>query len=584
MRGRGHVRHHQQVRCIEQRVVARKRFGIGHVERGARDLASVQRPGERLRVDNRPTRGVHQVRGRLHALQCLVADQAARLRRERAVQGHEVRALEQFVERHSTAATRGQELAPESLEPTADRLADAAVADDPDGRPVQVTPEHQARLPRGPPAGANERLALRQPARYAEHQREREIGRRVREHAGRVAHRDAAGAGRVQVHVVHAHGVVRDCAQVRRRLDQIGVHGIGEHGQEPLELRRPCEQLRARRRHALAPDLDVMLGREALERSAGKLAGYKDASLGTHGARSMARARASGKTQEQPARATATVALVANQRAGSNDPERCAECLRSYGATVKRFAIQEIEEAVVSGVDRVVVAGGDGSIAGVAAAAGAARIPVAVVPAGTANDFARRMDLPEELGSACRLAVTGTRLLDLELGWLNRERAFVNVASAGLPAPAARSATSWKRLLGPLAYAVGAVAAGLTAKPLTCLVACDGRELLAGEAWQITVAASGAFGAGATVDGADPTDGSLDVVGIEAGPRLGLIGLAYRLRSGHVGEHPRAFQTRCTTAEVRVPDGTPFNVDGEVVAAGTARFTAQERAFQLVVG
>ena len=327
-----------------------------------------------------------------------------------------------------------------------------------------------------------------------------------------------------------------------------------------------------------------MLGREALERSAGKLAGYKDASLGTHGARSMARARASGKTQEQPARATATVALVANQRAGSNDPERCAECLRSYGATVKRFAIQEIEEAVVSGVDRVVVAGGDGSIAGVAAAAGAARIPVAVVPAGTANDFARRMDLPEELGSACRLAVTGTRLLDLELGWLNRERAFVNVASAGLPAPAARRATSWKRLLGPLAYAVGAVAAGLTAKPLTCLVACDGRELLAGEAWQITVAASGAFGAGAMVDGADPTDGSLDVVGIEAGPRLGLIGLAYRLRSGHVGEHPRAFQTRCTTAEVRVPDGTPFNLDGEVVAAGTARFTAQERAFQLVVG
>ena len=297
----------------------------------------------------------------------------------------------------------------------------------------------------------------------------------------------------------------------------------------------------------------------------------------------MARAGASGKAQE-PARVTATVALVANERSGSSDPQRCAECLRSFGANVRRFDIGEIDKAIVSGIDRVVVAGGDGSIAPVAAAAGAAGIPVAVVPAGTANDFARRMELPDELSAACELAARGTRLRELELGWLNRERPFVNVASAGLPAPAAQRAGSWKRLLGPLAYAAGAVAAGLNAKPLTCFVDCDGRELLAGEAWQVTVAASGALGAGTVLDGADPSDGRLDVVGIEAGPRLGLVALAYRLRSGGVADHPRAFQTRCTTAEVRVPEGTPFNVDGEIMAAGSARFTAQERAFQLVIG
>jgi diacylglycerol kinase (ATP) len=298
----------------------------------------------------------------------------------------------------------------------------------------------------------------------------------------------------------------------------------------------------------------------------------------------MARAEASGKAQQQPAHATATLALVANEQSGSSDPERCAERLRSFGAQVSRFDIGEIKEAVVSGVDRVVVAGGDGSIAPVAAAAGAASIPVAVVPSGTANDFARRMELPDELADACRLAVHGTELRELELGWLNRERPFVNVASAGLPAPAAQRAGGLKRLLGPLAYAAGAASAGLSAKPLTCLVDCDGRELLAGEAWQVTVAVSGAFGAGVTLEGADPTDGSLDVVGIEAGPRLGLIGLAYRLRSGGVADHPRAFQTRCTTAEVRVPAGTTFNVDGELVEDGSARFTAQERAFRLVVG
>ncbi|HYN90609.1 MAG TPA: hypothetical protein VER75_01715 [Thermoleophilaceae bacterium] len=74
-----------------------------------------------------------------------------------------------------------------------------------------------------------------------------------------------------------------------------------------------------------------------------------------------------------------------------------------------------------------------------------------------------------------------------------RQRPFVNVSSAGLPAPAAQHARSWKRRLGPLAYGLGAVTAGLSAKPLTCLVDCDGRELLAGEAWQVTVAGSARF-------------------------------------------------------------------------------------------
>ncbi len=38
------------------------------------------------------------------------------------------------------------------------------------------------------------------------------------------------------------------------------------------------------------------------------------------------------------------------------------------------------------------------------------------------------------------------------------------------------------------------------------------------------------------LEGADPADGRLDVVAIEAGPRLGLIELAYRLRSGGVAD------------------------------------------------
>jgi hypothetical protein len=46
----------------------------------------------------------------------------------------------------------------------------------------------------------------------------------------------------------------------------------------------------------------------------------------------MARVGASGKTQQALSRATTTVALVANERSGSSDPELCAARLEAAGA------------------------------------------------------------------------------------------------------------------------------------------------------------------------------------------------------------------------------------------------------------
>jgi diacylglycerol kinase (ATP) len=276
------------------------------------------------------------------------------------------------------------------------------------------------------------------------------------------------------------------------------------------------------------------------------------------------------------------IALVANAGSRECDPDRCAEHLRSFGAEVELFEIDQLERAVAAEADRLVVAGGDGSIAPVAAAAGAAGTPLALLPAGTANDFANRMELPLELSDACKLAARGTETLQMELGWMG-ERPFVNVASAGLPGPAARTAKAWKKPLGTLGYAAGALVAGVRARALAVEVRCDEALLFAGGAWQVTVAASGAFGAGARIDEADPHDGALEVIAVEAGPRPGLVGLAYRLRAGNLGDHPRARHARCRTATLVAPEGTDFNVDGEIVRGGPVAFRGQADAFELVV-
>jgi len=274
--------------------------------------------------------------------------------------------------------------------------------------------------------------------------------------------------------------------------------------------------------------------------------------------------------------------LVANEDSGSSDPERCADCLRSFGADVRHFDIEEIQEAVVSGVNRVVVAGGDGSIAPVAAAAGAAGIPVAVVPAGTANDFARELAIPLDLSEACRIAAEGTQVRHLDVGRMG-DRPFLNVASTGLPPAAAEHADGLKEKLGPLAYAVGAARAGLEEDPFECTVRCDDREIHTGAVWQVTVACSGAFGGGSSIE-TELSDSKLDVVVIEAGPRLKLAQHAYGMRRGGIGEQEGVTKVRCSEVEVELEGVATWNVDGELVESGTTAFRVDPHAVEVIVG
>jgi diacylglycerol kinase (ATP) len=280
------------------------------------------------------------------------------------------------------------------------------------------------------------------------------------------------------------------------------------------------------------------------------------------------------------------IALIANPASRGCDSDEIEAELRAAGAEVKRIELEAAGggDAAFS-AERVAVAGGDGTVGPAATTARAAGVPLAVIAAGTANDFARRMGLPRDVRRACRLAVDGKRLRTLELGTMDPGgRPFVNVASLGLPAAAAARARSWKRILGPLAYVGGAMQAGLTTNPVHCRATCEADTLHDGSAWQVTVACSGAFGAGSRLEQADPADGLLDVVVVPAGSRLRLAGVAYALRRGRLSDQRGVLHARGRHAQIDSPRQATFNVDGELLSAESARFTVEGRAFELVVG
>src|SRR4051812_17465223 len=108
--------------------------------------------------------------------------------------------------------------------------------------------------------------------------------------------------------------------------------------------------------------------------------------------------------------------------------------MRAHGAEASVFGCEpaDLERAEAAAPERLVVAGGDGTIGPVADLAGRLDVPLGVVPGGTANDFARATGLPLDPVEAAVVAVTGSRLRRFELGRLGDGRPFVNVASAGL--------------------------------------------------------------------------------------------------------------------------------------------------------
>ncbi len=280
------------------------------------------------------------------------------------------------------------------------------------------------------------------------------------------------------------------------------------------------------------------------------------------------------------------IALAANRASGGGlDPEPLAAVMRERAADVAVFGCQgdELERAAAWGPDRLAVAGGDGTIGPMAELAGRLDVPLAVLPAGTANDFARAYGLPGDPREAAALAVEGEHTRPLELGRLADARPFVNVASAGLASVAARNAQPLKPRLGPLAYGVGALRAAAREQPLPVAVRADGRTVFEGGCWQVIVAVSGAFGGGSGVAEADPDDGVLDVVILPAGSRASLARRAWGLRTRTIAQQRAVPHERGRVVEVDLPEGSEINVDGEIRRDGLERVTLEPRAFRLVV-
>jgi len=114
--------------------------------------------------------------------------------------------------------------------------------------------------------------------------------------------------------------------------------------------------------------------------------------------------------------------------------------------------------AVAEGYERIVAAGGDGTINEIVnGIAGHSRIALGVLPLGTMNVFATELGLPVNDLAGCWKIIQGNKTHRVDLPRANRKH-FVQLAGVGLDAQAVKETSrAFKRSFGPLSYLISAV-------------------------------------------------------------------------------------------------------------------------------
>jgi len=287
------------------------------------------------------------------------------------------------------------------------------------------------------------------------------------------------------------------------------------------------------------------------------------------------------------------VELIVNGHAsGSSRGDVLADAtaaLRDAGARVRAHVTADEDElaAVVRAAEgrRVVIAGGDGTVHALANLPLPALPAAALLPAGRANNIARALGIPVDWADAARLALRGRPAAIDALEVVTPERTLFAVegVSAGFHAAARHRYNGTNS--ADLGAGVRALAAELRAfRPHPVALRADGAPLFDGPAAQVFLSNLPLFGFGFRVDPvADPADGRLEAIVMEAGTRRGIVGLLAAARDGRHLERAGVTWRRATRAHLELPlplvaDAQPLGVTtaAVTVAAGRLRLVAPE--------
>ncbi|MGK2857361.1 MAG: diacylglycerol/lipid kinase family protein [Thermoanaerobaculia bacterium] len=263
------------------------------------------------------------------------------------------------------------------------------------------------------------------------------------------------------------------------------------------------------------------------------------------------------------------------------------QMLRAAGAEVLHFESKSREHMIEMArqltpeiCDRAVVCGGDGSFH-LALRSLDLRIPVAVLPLGSGDDFAKTVGIPARLDQACDVVVNGV-VREIDVGVANGLR-FLGVAGVGFDSVVAARANRVKYLRGSLVYLYSIFSVLPSFNPVPMKISIDG--VAETEEVMFAVVGNGhRYGAGILIaPGAKIDDGLLDLYVIGKCSKWDLV---TTLPKAYTGKHVASpFVRSARGRSMRIETATPMEVyaDGEPLTSTPVEISIAPEKLRMIV-
>jgi len=285
---------------------------------------------------------------------------------------------------------------------------------------------------------------------------------------------------------------------------------------------------------------------------------------------------------------TASTLIILNPAAHSDRAQRkraeveslaqdCIVCATTSAGDAELMARRGVKE----GFEKIVAAGGDGTINEVVNGLAGANATLGLLPIGTMNVFANELGLPVHDLQLCWdiIKADNTRAVDLPKA---NQKFFVQLAGVGLDAQVVKETSAQlKRNFGPLSYLISAAQVAAR-QPPRLFIHSDDAPIKEGS---FVLVGNGRLYGGpfpffkhAVID-----DGKLDVIVFKS---LGYLEIIKYLQDVVFSSDIRVpeieyFQTQ--KLRVESEQSVPVELDGEVVGNCPVEFTLQERSLRVLV-
>ncbi|HTK07952.1 MAG TPA: YegS/Rv2252/BmrU family lipid kinase [Ktedonobacteraceae bacterium] len=234
--------------------------------------------------------------------------------------------------------------------------------------------------------------------------------------------------------------------------------------------------------------------------------------------------------------------------------------------------------------DLVIVAGGDGTIHSVAHGLLGSASVLGIIPAGTMNNLAYSLGIPEDLQEACEVFVHG-RVCAIDAGRMN-QHPFLEVAGAGLEAalfPAAEAVKS-RGILSTLEGILRGLYTLIHFRPPQMSVIFNNERPRTYRAMQVTVCNSPYYGAHLNVaPGIFMNDGWLDVVLYTNFSKSEYILHALSISQGRRPFTPKIVRRRVQSLRIHTKEAIELQADGIALGTTPLEITVLPAAFKVLV-